>query len=135
YPAIDIEASISRAMPQVVTEGHLHATQRFKQFYSRYQQSQDLISIGAYKPGQDQELDSAVQLMPSMRTFLRQGLREKIDFNSSAKQLLQVLSSAGAPAPATEKGAKSPGKAAAPGRSKPGAASGGIKPMPRRPER
>ncbi|MGV8590702.1 flagellum-specific ATP synthase FliI, partial [Pseudomonas aeruginosa] len=47
YPAIDIEASISRVMPQVVEAEHLRDAQRFKQLWSRYQPRRDLISAGA----------------------------------------------------------------------------------------
>ncbi|WP_205849106.1 flagellar protein export ATPase FliI [Natronospirillum operosum] len=132
YPAIDIEASISRAMPQVVTESHLQSAQTFKQFFSRYQQSQDLISIGAYTEGQDQELDTAVRLMPDMRGFLRQGLQEKFDFATSAQQMQQLVGSAGAagagskPARGGQKNLRRQGGQRA-------GASGGIKPMPKRP--
>ena len=47
YPAIDVESSISRVMPQVVSEEHLLAARRIRQIYSVYKQNQDLISIGA----------------------------------------------------------------------------------------
>ena len=53
YPAIDVEASISRVMPQVVSEEHLLAARRIRQVYSIYQENRDLISIGAYTRGTD----------------------------------------------------------------------------------
>ncbi|MCH8551275.1 MAG: flagellar protein export ATPase FliI [Natronospirillum sp.] len=128
YPAIDIEASISRAMPQVINEVHLHAAQTFKQFFSRFQQSQDLISIGAYTEGQDQELDTAVRLMPDMRQFLRQGLNEKVDFAVSGQQMQQLVQSAHGQAGAGNEGSKA-GQRRGAGK-KP--AAGGIKPLPKR---
>lgn len=112
YPAIDIEASISRAMPQVVSEGHLKAAQRFKQLFSRYQQSQDLITIGAYTQGQDQELDAAIRLMPDMRAFLQQGLKEKVDYQRSGQLLSALLQQANGGQPANS-GQQAAGRAPA----------------------
>lgn len=76
YPAIDIEASISRVMPAVVSMEHLRQAQRFKQLWSRYQQSRDLISVGAYVPGGDPETDLAIAKQAEMAHYLRQGLDE-----------------------------------------------------------
>src|SRR5690554_750745 len=76
YPAIDIEASISRVMPQVVTPEHLQLAQRFKRYWSRYQQSRDLLSVGAYVPGGDPETDLAIAKHQNMAAYLRQGLSE-----------------------------------------------------------
>ncbi|MDB6059916.1 MAG: fliI [Verrucomicrobiaceae bacterium] len=91
YPAIDIEASISRAMPNVVSEAHMKLMQRLKQLYSRYQQSRDLISVGAYVAGADPETDEAIRMLPYIRAFLRQGLRDSVSFEDSVKQLQQML--------------------------------------------
>lgn len=91
YPAIDIEASISRAMPNVVSEAHLKLMQRLKQLYSRYQQSRDLIAVGAYVAGADPETDEALRMLPHIRTFLRQGLRESMSFDDSVSQMQQLL--------------------------------------------
>ena len=91
YPAIDIEASISRAMPNVVPEAHLKSAQRLKQLYSRYQQSRDLIAVGAYVPGSDTETDEAIRMLPKVRQFLRQGLLESVSFHDSVAQLDQLV--------------------------------------------
>jgi flagellum-specific ATP synthase len=91
YPAIDIEASISRAMPNVVTAPHLQAAQRLKQLYSRYQQSRDLIAVGAYVPGGDPETDEAIKMLPAIRAFLRQGLNEPVAFDASVAGLGALL--------------------------------------------
>lgn len=91
YPAIDIEASISRVMPSVVPEHHLKSAQRLKQLYSRYQQSRDLIAVGAYVPGSDPETDEAIRMLPSIRLFLQQGLLEPVGFADSVSQLDQLL--------------------------------------------
>ena len=91
YPAIDIEASISRAMPNIVAEAHLKLMQRLKQLYSRYQQSRDLIAVGAYVPGSDPDTDEAIRMLPHIRAFLQQGLRESVSFQASTQQLQQLL--------------------------------------------
>ena len=91
YPAIDIEASISRAMPNIVSAEHLRAAQQLKQFYSRYQQSRDLISVGAYVAGSDADTDRAIEKMPAIRRFLQQGLQEPVSFADSVAQLQRLL--------------------------------------------
>ncbi|SFX22210.1 flagellar protein export ATPase FliI [Marinospirillum alkaliphilum] len=90
YPAIDIEASISRAMPQIISAEHLSWVYRFKQLYARYQQNRDLINVGAYTRGSDPEIDLAIALMPAMRQFLRQPLDEQINLLTS-RQRLELL--------------------------------------------
>jgi flagellum-specific ATP synthase len=72
YPAIDIEASISRVMPAVVTREHLRAAQRFRQVYSAYRQQRDLIAVGAYQKGSDPQVDHAITMWPRLRDFLQQ---------------------------------------------------------------
>jgi flagellum-specific ATP synthase len=94
YPAIDIEASISRVMPQVVSVEHVRAAQRFKQLWSRYQQSRDLISVGAYVAGGDADTDLAIARQPVMANYLRQGLNESEKMASSRDLLLRLLDSA-----------------------------------------
>lgn len=91
YPAIDIEASISRAMPQIITPEHLQQAQRLKQLYARYQQSRDLISVGAYAAGSDPLTDKAIAKLPAIQTFLRQGLQESVDLADSCTELEQLI--------------------------------------------
>ena len=76
-PAIDIEASVSRVMPQIVKSDQLKKSLRLKQIYSRYQQNKDLIMVGAYARGSDAEVDFAIENMPAIRKFLSQGMNEK----------------------------------------------------------
>lgn len=91
YPAIDIEGSISRAMPSIVSDQHMKRAQRLRQLYSRYQQSRDLISVGAYVSGSDPETDLAIQRMPAIKQFLQQGLKESFDVKTSVQQLSGVI--------------------------------------------
>ncbi|WP_271408460.1 flagellar protein export ATPase FliI [Pseudomonas sp. Q1-7] len=91
YPAIDIEASISRVMPQVVSPSHMKLAQRFKQLWSRYQQSRDLISVGAYVAGGDPDTDLAIARQPVMSAFLRQALDESESLAQSTERLAASL--------------------------------------------
>ena len=92
YPAIDVEASISRAMPQIVDAEHLKYAQIFKKLYSKYRQNQDIISMGAYTKGSDSEIDLAIDRIPLFKSFLQQGLKEKLDFKNSKEMLFKMMS-------------------------------------------
>lgn len=91
YPAIDIEASISRAFPNLVSADHIDLVRRFKQYYSKYQRNRDLISVGAYAPGSDPDLDRAVALYPKFEAFLQQKMNERESYLDSVNQLASLL--------------------------------------------
>ena len=91
YPAIDIEQSISRAMVNLIEPAHLEQIRHFKQHYSRFQRSRDLISVGAYAAGSDPLLDQAIKLYPSFEHFLQQNLGEQADFDSSINGLFALF--------------------------------------------
>jgi len=91
YPAIDVEASISRAMQNIVPEDHLKNMQRFKQLLSRYQQNRDLIAIGAYVQGTDPETDVAIERFPHLRAFIQQGINQPVSMSESINHLHTVL--------------------------------------------
>lgn len=92
YPAIDIEASISRVMPALLTLDELNFVRRFKQVYSRFQRSRDLISVGAYVRGSDPEIDEAIALYPRLENFLRQSIQERFTVADSRSELAALLS-------------------------------------------
>ena len=71
YPAIEIEASISRAMTELIPHAQYRKVQRFKQLLSAYQRNRDLVSVGAYVKGSDAMLDQAIDKYPSLEAFLR----------------------------------------------------------------
>ncbi len=87
YPAIDIEASISRVMPHLASPDQLSAVQRFKHMYAHYQRNRDLISVGAYIKGSDPLLDGAIALYPQMEHFLKQGMLQREPYQDSIAQL------------------------------------------------
>ncbi len=95
YPAIDIEASISRAMNEITTPQHQEAARSFKHVYSIYQQNRDLISVGAYERGSDRQIDMAIAAMPSLQGFLKQDLRTPVNLEESLQQLKALFPVAG----------------------------------------
>ncbi|OAZ98507.1 flagellar protein export ATPase FliI [Halomonas sp. G11] len=90
YPAIDIEASISRAMTAITDEAQQRQSRVFKQYFSRYQRNRDLISVGAYSPGHDPQLDEAVKRFPELEHFLQQNINESATIDAS-RQALNAL--------------------------------------------
>ncbi len=101
YPAIDVEASVSRAMHQISTREQLDLANRFKQVYSTYQQNRDLITVGAYRKGGDARVDLAVQQWPKMLDFLRQDMYQPVGLERSNAELKQLVTQFSAPATAT----------------------------------
>jgi flagellum-specific ATP synthase len=96
YPAIDIEASISRVMPAVVTREHLRAAQRFRQVYSAYRQQRDLIAVGAYQKGSDPQVDHAITMWPRLREFLQQEVDAPTTLDGAIARL-ELLTSGSSP--------------------------------------
>lgn len=92
YPAIDIEASISRVMPQVVSESHDLQAKSIKRLYSSYQQNKDLINIGAYVKGSDPQIDLAISAVPAINAFLQQSTKQVIDFASTLETVNTLAS-------------------------------------------
>ena len=93
FPAIDIEASISRAMNQVTTTEHQQTAREFRHYYSLYEQNKDLLNVGAYKAGSNPDLDRAIELQPYLQGFLRQGMDEKVSLQESLDQLATIIES------------------------------------------
>jgi flagellum-specific ATP synthase len=93
YPAIDIEASISRVMPDIIEPEHLQMARDLRRLYSTYQQNKDLISVGAYRPGADPRIDKAIEKNPAIMDFLQQSMDESVDFSRSLSELAQLLAS------------------------------------------
>ncbi|MDH5480765.1 MAG: FliI/YscN family ATPase, partial [Nitrosomonas sp.] len=87
YPAIDVEASISRVMPSLVSQEQAEIARQFKSLYSRYQRSYDLINVGAYISGSDPELDKAITMYPALENFLRQDMTQQEDYGEGHHKL------------------------------------------------
>jgi flagellum-specific ATP synthase len=93
YPAIDIDASVSRVMTDIAEERHLQLARRLKRLYSIYQQNRDLISVGAYHKGSDPRIDEAIAMNPGIMSFLQQDLHEAVGFEQSLDALEKLLGS------------------------------------------
>ena len=81
FPAIDIGASISRLMVEVVSKEHRILASRFRNMMGLYQKNADLISIGAYKKGSNGALDEAVSKIDRMNQFLEQDIDESFEYH------------------------------------------------------
>ena len=91
FPAIDIEASISRLMTSIVDDEHLQFARKFRELNSIYQQNRDLISIGAYNRGSDPLIDKAIDFNQKMMEFLRQGIHQPVSYSESFQQLKALM--------------------------------------------
>jgi flagellum-specific ATP synthase len=87
FPAIDVERSISRVMNAVVSKEHQGAARMLRQQLSRYNKARDLIQIGAYVPGHDNELDRAVQNQSAIVDLLQQDMQEAANLQQSVQRL------------------------------------------------
>ncbi len=87
YPAIDLEASVSRLMSSIATEDQLRFAHRFRQLYSKFKQNEDLINVGVYQSGTDADIDEAIKIWPHLLAFLRQQTSEKVSYSESEIQM------------------------------------------------
>ncbi|EGR0709131.1 MULTISPECIES: flagellar protein export ATPase FliI [Vibrio] len=91
YPAIDVEKSVSRVMPQITTEEHVLMSKAVRQVLSIYRKNQDLVSIGAYKPGTDPAIDGAFTLKPKLDEYLQQSMKESVPYDMCVNMLRNIL--------------------------------------------
>jgi flagellum-specific ATP synthase len=91
YPAIDIEASISRAMTELLGAQDLEAARQFKQLFSAYRRARDLIAVGAYVRGSDPVVDRAIALYPRLIAFLQQDMLFRSSVEEGMQRLRQLL--------------------------------------------
>ncbi|MEC1033116.1 flagellar protein export ATPase FliI [Bacillus paralicheniformis] len=89
FPAVNILKSISRVMSNIAGKDHIRAANRFREMLSTYQNSEDLINIGAYKKGSSREIDEAIQFHPKLISFLKQ----EVDEAASLEESISLLKS------------------------------------------
>ena len=87
FPAIDLLQSTSRVMRDIVGRGHYEASRKLLELVARYRQSEDLVVLGAYKPGMNAALDRAVQAQEAINAYLRQDIDQPAGLPSSVQQL------------------------------------------------
>jgi len=91
FPAIDVEASISRTMTEIVSPEHLIMVRTIRHYYSIYQQNRDLISVGAYSIGSDPEIDRAIRIHPFIMQFLEQDMKHAVNWSDSYNDLCDLI--------------------------------------------
>jgi flagellum-specific ATP synthase len=87
YPPVDVLDSLSRLMPAVTTKEHRERAATARRLLAAHARSEDLVRIGAYKPGTDEELDRAMRAMPALRSYLEQSSTEQVTFSESIARL------------------------------------------------
>ena len=90
YPPIEVLDSASRLMPVVTQPAHREHAALLRKMMAVYARSEDLVRIGAYKPGADPDLDRALRARGAMRAFMTQEIREQARFNDSVQKLAQL---------------------------------------------
>ena len=87
YPAIDVLASVSRVMPDVVPPAHYAAASTVRDILATYRDAEDLVNIGAYVAGSNPRVDHALARIDQVRGFLRQGIHEPATFDDAQRAL------------------------------------------------
>jgi flagellum-specific ATP synthase len=91
YPAIDVLSSVSRLMTDVVDETHLRLAGEVKDVLATYQNSEDMINIGAYVKGSNRDIDRAIGLHPGLVKFLKQPFDTRVSMNDSLRKMSELF--------------------------------------------
>lgn len=91
FPAVEVGSSLSRLMRQLATPEHLELAQELRRLWSLYEETRDLIHIGAYQKGTSAEVDRAVERHPGIQDFIRQDERRRVTFEEALGALEEVL--------------------------------------------
>lgn len=90
FPAIDVNASISRLMNDIVTKEHNGNAKKIRDILSLYYANYDLISIGAYKKGTNLQLDEAISKIEKVNNFLKQEVDENFTFEETLNMMEEI---------------------------------------------
>ena len=91
YPAIDVLQSISRVMSSIVTKEHKKASGQLKNVLATYAEAEDLVNIGAYKPGSNKNIDFALSKIDEVNDFLIQDVYDKYDYDEIINKLMAIF--------------------------------------------
>ena len=91
YPAIDVLESVSRVMTDVVPPEHAERANQIKETMVTYREAEDLINVGAYQRGNNQNIDFAISHIDAINKFLCQNVNEHTDFEESLQQMTALL--------------------------------------------
>ncbi|MBC8016114.1 MAG: flagellar protein export ATPase FliI [Sporomusaceae bacterium] len=92
YPAIDVLASVSRVMSEIVEKNHNGAAQELRSIMATYREAEDLINIGAYSTGNNPRIDQAIAKIDAVKAFLQQDVNEKMTSDETIARLLMLIS-------------------------------------------
>ena len=95
YPAVDVLQSLSRVMSDVTTDEHRAAAGIVRNLLAVHRKNEDLINIGAYVTGSDPMCDKAIALMDHINDFLKQSTKDKIDYEETINNLIEIGKLAG----------------------------------------
>ena len=90
YPAIDVLASVSRLMPEIVPREHYDRAGFIKSMMAVYRDAQDLINIGAYKAGSNPEIDASIRLNAAITGILQQRVDEKSSLEETVNRIMSI---------------------------------------------
>jgi flagellum-specific ATP synthase len=93
YPAIDILNSVSRLMPNIASDIHKECASTGRDLLATYKEAEDLINLGAYVKGSNKKIDIAIQYNDRLNSYLKQGIEEKSDFDTSLENLISMFRS------------------------------------------
>ena len=91
YPAVDVLESISRVMTDIVDEAHKKKANEILNVLATYKKAEDLINIGAYVDGSNQEIDRAIKMIDKVNAFLVQRVDERMSFEKSYRDLMDIF--------------------------------------------
>ena len=91
FPAIDVGASISRLMVEIVSPEHRQLASKLRDILGVYEKNSDLVSIGAYKAGTNPKLDYALTKIDAINQFLMQGVDEAFSYEESLTEMGRIL--------------------------------------------
>lgn len=91
FPAIEVLGSISRVMTEIVEEEHLEDASKLREVLAVYKEAEDLINIGAYKPGSNPKIDYSISMIDEVNKYLKQRVNEKSDLDSAVKELNEIF--------------------------------------------
>jgi len=91
FPAIDVLASVSRVMSDVVDADHLAVARAARQILATHAEAADLIDVGAYVAGSNPAVDRAIERIGAVRAFLRQGPDETAPLRETVEALRRAV--------------------------------------------
>jgi flagellum-specific ATP synthase len=91
YPAVDVAASLSRVMSDIVDKTHMRTAREFRALSATYETNRDLILMGAYRAGSDAGIDRSIAMHEQLQHFICQAEEERVPLSDSVGQLAALL--------------------------------------------